>query len=138
MRTGGSERLRASLWKGDQSPPGRRLRVRPAAAPVDPGHGYRTGAPPVPERTEIDGQSVHFVRVRCGDNDAVPLILTQQMPSSRGRGPELGGLDGFSPVEQRPAVQPLADADGLADCRRGGFVLVRAQQAGGVVEQPVG
>ena len=32
--------------------------------------------------TEIDGQPVHFLHVRCGDGDAVPLILTHGWPGS--------------------------------------------------------
>jgi pimeloyl-ACP methyl ester carboxylesterase len=31
---------------------------------------------------EIDGQPVHFLHVRCGDSDAVPLILTHGWPGS--------------------------------------------------------
>jgi pimeloyl-ACP methyl ester carboxylesterase len=32
--------------------------------------------------TEIDGQPLHFLHVRCGDSDAVPLILTHGWPGS--------------------------------------------------------
>ena len=32
--------------------------------------------------TEIDGQPVHFLHMRCGDGDAVPLILTHGWPGS--------------------------------------------------------
>src|SRR5262245_13162140 len=60
------------------------------------------------------------------------------MPSLGGRGAGPGGLDGVRAVQQWLAAQPLGDADGFADRGLGGLVLARAQQAGGVVEQPVG
>ena len=83
---------------------------------------------------KVDALIPMILRMRCPQKrphaNRAELAPDGQMPSSRGRSPGPGGLDGFRPVEQRPAAQPLGDA--------GGLVLVHAQQVGGVVEQPVG
>ncbi len=54
--------------------------------------------------TEIDGLDIHFIHVRSGHNDALPLIITHGWPGSvieqlKIIGPRLRQLQGDAPAD---------------------------------------
>jgi epoxide hydrolase len=83
-----NDRLRRTRWTAD-APAGYGVplaEVRRLAEYWRDGYDWRAAEAKLNEHpqfiTEIDGQDIHFLHVRSGDPDAIPLILTHGWPGS--------------------------------------------------------